>query len=111
MAPTVVPEDMDHMAIPMEERDGVREKLQSVIPSVASEKTQGGSTAASSSEGGTIQEVPSDDAEVQFCFSAVEENLNSFSYSLSSPILQLGHNTSPTSSLLQGKEITSRSKP
>ena len=70
MAPTVLPEDMDHVAIAMEENDRVQDNMQSAIPSVASE-TQGGSTAASSS-GGNIQEVPSD-AEVRFfCFSAVE---------------------------------------
>jgi hypothetical protein len=57
VSPTVVPEDMDHMAITME--------VLNVAP-----KTYGGPTTASSSED-RIQEVSSD-AEVRFCFSAVE---------------------------------------
>jgi hypothetical protein len=69
MAPTVAPEDMDHVAITIEENDRLQDKMQSAIPSVASE-TQGGSAPASSSEG-NIQEVPSD-AEVPFCLFAVE---------------------------------------
>jgi hypothetical protein len=64
MAPTVVPEDMGHIAIPMVEI--VRGNMQSAIPSGVTSQTLGGSTAASSS-----REVPSE-AEVRFCFSAVE---------------------------------------
>jgi hypothetical protein len=69
-SPTPLPEDMDDsVAIAMEERDGVQGNMQSLIPSVAA-LTQGGSTTASSGEDG-LQEVSSN-AEVRFCFSAVE---------------------------------------
>ena len=70
MAPTVVPEDMGHIAIAMVDTDRVRDNMQSAIPSGVASQAPSGSIAASSSEDG-IQEVPSE-AEVRFCFSAVE---------------------------------------
>jgi hypothetical protein len=70
MPPTVVPEDMGHIAIAMVDTDRVRDNMQSAIPSGVASQALSGSTAASSSEDG-IQEVPSE-AEVRFCFAAVE---------------------------------------
>src|SRR5258708_13449813 len=108
MAPTIVPENMDYMAIATKERDRIHDKMPSAILNIVSQpETPDGSTASAASSSGNDAEVT-----VGFQFSDLKKKLVLICTLISKPknsgIIQRNRTQrSSTSSPPRGREISS----